>query len=115
MERQKELIKAAEAHVSEIKHAITNREEILILAAYEAGAQCEADRDKWISVADRLPEADKSFVLVSAGQYNVILIMWYGLDAEGDNNWFYNECVAKKHLRPNFWKPLPTPPSPKTQ
>lgn len=46
---KEERLKAAEAHVSQIKHAITNREEILILSAFEAGAEAEEESNlNWI-------------------------------------------------------------------
>lgn len=70
----------------------------------------EQFKPKWIPVAERLPEPDSAFYLVSCGVKNITLIMWYGLNDSGSHSWFYVDSIVKPYLLPHHWMPLPDAP-----
>lgn len=78
---------------------LTQREQDYLKQAFLAGDQAAAPQ--WISVKERLPEAEQRVVIFDRGQFSVSYLTVWG-------HWAIEQQDVMKE--PTYWMPLPKPP-----
>lgn len=94
-----------------IRYVYPDPEDYAIEAAISALE--EQDKDRWISVEERLPE-DDNYILLSFSNFSLPLIGRYEADNDGGGAFYLGDndegdtCLSED-LYVNAWQPLPEP------
>lgn len=76
-----------------------------VLAAAADMLEQDAEKTRWISVKDRMPEDDATYLVYGRNGYGIVFAVYYG-----DGEWLTCDDLTNITRFVTHWMPLPKPP-----